>query len=297
MDYDCFINEAIARGSRDGVASLNADQRLVFLVSEAEVNCDMNGIDTFIDRYAPDWIAETASAFERIGANAIATEFQKFMSNTIDPDAIQERLNTLIADRTGYDYDSIVDVLKQSVLRMLMPECDRLTGLLNRHQCVKNFQGLSSSQAEFGIVLLDIDNFILFNDEYGHQEGDEKLKQIAASICQVAPSNAQVFRVGGEEFLLFVPGCSMSDVVTSALQVKEAASQVFSTVPKRKSSYFFPDRSCLWLESEPSVSCGIAFYPHHGNNLESLIAAADRAMYLSGKRLRPDGVLAIAEFA
>ena len=115
MDYNYFINEAIARGSRDGIASLNADQRLVFLISEAEVNCDINGIDAFIERYAPDWIPETASAFERIGANRIAAEFQKFMSNRIDPDVIKESLNTLIADRTGYDYDSIVHVLKQSI--------------------------------------------------------------------------------------------------------------------------------------------------------------------------------------
>jgi predicted signal transduction protein with EAL and GGDEF domain len=52
----------------------------------------------------------------------------------------------------------------------------------------------------------------------------------------------------------------------------------------------------LQLELEPSVSCGIAFYPHHGSSLESLLEAANRAMWLAGKRLCLGGVLAVAEF-
>jgi diguanylate cyclase (GGDEF)-like protein len=185
----------------------------------------------------------------------------------------------------------------ENVLRMPMSECDPLTGLLNYHQCMEYFQILSGGQSSFGIVLLDIDRFALFNAEYGHQLGDEKLDQVAISIRQTVSLSTRVFRVGGDEFLLFVTGCLMSEVVTCALQVKEAADQAFSTVPKQKSSYCFPDRSYLWMESEPSVSCGIAFYPHHGSSLELLIEAACRAMYLGGKGLRSGGVMVVAEFA
>jgi diguanylate cyclase (GGDEF)-like protein len=179
---------------------------------------------------------------------------------------------------------------------MPMLERDPLTGLLHRHHCLEDFQILSSGQASFGIALLDIDTFILFNDEYGHREGDEKLKQVAKLIDRAAPPNAKVFRFGGEEFVVLFHGYSMSEVVGFARQVKEAANQAFSTVPKQKSSYGFPDRSQLKLESVPSVSCGIAFYPEHGKSLESLIEAAGRAMWVAGKRLCSGGVLVVAEF-
>ena len=70
--------------------------------------CDMNGIDTFLDRYEPEWIAETAMAFERVGAYEIASEFRRLMSHVQDRDTILDRLNSLITERVGYCYDSIV---------------------------------------------------------------------------------------------------------------------------------------------------------------------------------------------
>jgi diguanylate cyclase len=189
-----------------------------------------------------------------------------------------------------------VEIVFEIVSRMLMSKCDPLTGLLRRHHCVEEFQVLSSRQALIGLVLLDIDGFNLFNAEYGHHEGDEKLKQVAASIRRAAPSDAGAFRVGGEEFVILLHDHSMAEIVMAACQIKEAANQVFSMVSKQRRSYCFPDRSHLELEALPSVSCGIAFYPHHGRSLALLIEAADRAMWLGGKRLCPGGVIAVAEF-
>jgi diguanylate cyclase (GGDEF)-like protein len=177
-----------------------------------------------------------------------------------------------------------------------MSEYDSLTGLLKRHHCAEDFQSLSGCQASFGLILLDIDSFSLFNAEYGHQQGDDKLRQVAESIRRVAPPVARAFRYGGEEFVILLHDCSMAEIVMAARQIKEAANQVFSMVSKQRRSYCFPDRSHVELEALPSVSCGIAFYPHHGRNLESLIEAADRSMWLGGKRLCPGGVMAVAEF-
>lgn len=108
MNYDQFIEDAITQGSENGVTSLNHIQRTIFLVSEAEVMCDMNGIETFLDHYEPEWIAETAMAFERVGAKEIASEFRRLMSHLQDRDTILDRLNSLITRRVGYGYDSIV---------------------------------------------------------------------------------------------------------------------------------------------------------------------------------------------
>ena len=114
MTSDEFISDAIERGQRNGVASLDPDQRTVFLIAEAEADCDMNGIDTFLDRYAPDWITETAAAFEAVGANEIAAEMRLApLKATFGGDRRLNRLNELITGRVGYDYEAIQRVVEE----------------------------------------------------------------------------------------------------------------------------------------------------------------------------------------
>jgi hypothetical protein len=71
-DLGAFIDTAIEVGFRDGIGALDADQRLVYLISEAEVLCDIDGIDNFLDLYFPRWKEETAAAFTEVGAAEIA---------------------------------------------------------------------------------------------------------------------------------------------------------------------------------------------------------------------------------
>ncbi len=80
---------------------------MVFLISEAEIDCDMNGIDTFLNHYRADWLPHTADAFDAIGAAEIAAGFRAINGRTRENDPILNRLNNLITNRTGYDYDSI----------------------------------------------------------------------------------------------------------------------------------------------------------------------------------------------
>jgi hypothetical protein len=54
MNPDAFIGTAIEVASRNGIGALDANQRLVYLISEAEVLCDMEGIDAFLGRYFPN---------------------------------------------------------------------------------------------------------------------------------------------------------------------------------------------------------------------------------------------------
>jgi hypothetical protein len=108
MTTDDFITDAINRGQTEGIESLDAIQRIVFLISEAEVDCDMNGIDTFLNRYSPKWIPETAAAFEAIGATEIAMEMQNaHLDNFCTSDVKLNRLNEMITARIGYDYEAI----------------------------------------------------------------------------------------------------------------------------------------------------------------------------------------------
>jgi hypothetical protein len=107
MAPDEFINIAIEAGEHNGIETLDADQRLVYLVSEAEVYCDMEGIPSFLDRYFPQWAEETAAAFAEIGAADIAVGLREIAANTIRDDQLIDRINELISGRAGYDYETI----------------------------------------------------------------------------------------------------------------------------------------------------------------------------------------------
>jgi hypothetical protein len=108
MTSDDFITEAIDCGQRNGVASLHPDQRMVFLIAEAEADCDMNGVDTFLSRYAPDWIPEAAAAFDAVGATEIAKEIRVApLDSLFTGDPRLDRLNELIVGRVGYNYEAI----------------------------------------------------------------------------------------------------------------------------------------------------------------------------------------------
>ncbi|WP_293124577.1 diguanylate cyclase [Microcoleus sp. bin38.metabat.b11b12b14.051] len=87
-----------------------------------------------------------------------------------------------------------------------------MTELANRRLIQTHFAQFVGDQRQFGIILIDIDGFIYFNDRYGHIEGDEKLKQIAKLICQNLPDGIDVFRAGGEEFII-IANLKMAEVV------------------------------------------------------------------------------------
>ena len=117
VNADAFIASAIKLGERDGVAALDADQRLVYLISEAEVHCDMNGIDAFLDRYCPLWMAEAGDAFAAIGATEIAAALKKITPDTPYEDPLLHRLNDLITKRSGYDYEAISNEIERRLAR------------------------------------------------------------------------------------------------------------------------------------------------------------------------------------
>jgi hypothetical protein len=107
MSTDEFIDAAIKAGQSRGVGPLEATQRLVYLIAEAEADCDMNGIDAFLGHYAPAWLGETAAAFEAVGAAEIADSLRGIAVGHPPSEAALYRANELITGRVGYSYEAI----------------------------------------------------------------------------------------------------------------------------------------------------------------------------------------------
>lgn len=178
---------------------------------------------------------------------------------------------------------------------METPQNDLLTGLPSCSLIPKCFEQLASEHEQFGLLLLDVDGLIYFNDRYGFHEADEKLKQLANLICRLVPEDTKVFRCGGDEFVVFLGGRQMAEVVSIALEVWNKIRQEFSFLPSVERSYLLPDKSFLKIRAAFTVSCGIAFYPTHGIHFGALYQAAEKAMWQGGKHLH-GGVLTLAEF-
>lgn len=150
---------------------------------------------------------------------------------------------------------------------------DELTGLPNR-ACLNsilnaNIFSASAGQRKFAILFLDLDRFKGINDTFGHAIGDRLLIKVAQTIQSLLRGGDVLGRFGGDEFLLILPGSDESGAVLITRRILDAFNIPFE----------INGRS---LRITPSI--GIAIYPDHGMDIETLLKHADTAMYES-KRL------------
>jgi len=120
---------------------------------------------------------------------------------------------------------------------------------------------------------LDIDHFKDVNDAYGHLVGDKVLQWIARILQEAVRSIDRVVRYGGEEFAVVLP----ETPVTEALQVAERLRQIIVANP-----FLLRQDEGSWPPQIPiTVSIGVAQLPGDADSGDTLIAAADRALYIA----------------
>jgi diguanylate cyclase (GGDEF)-like protein/PAS domain S-box-containing protein len=147
---------------------------------------------------------------------------------------------------------------------------DDLTGLANRSLLRERLQeavsNASADDTRFALVFVDLDRFKYINDSLGHHAGDELLCVTAARLTACAPPGTTVARVGGDEFVLLVPGADEAAARTLTRSILRATGEVW---------HF------NGTENRVNGSVGVALYPDHGRDPESLLKNADAAMYLA----------------
>jgi len=124
---------------------------------------------------------------------------------------------------------------------------------------------------DFGLAMLDIDNFKKVNDTFGHPVGDEILKGLVEELMQNARDSDVVARYGGEEFAIIFPD-------TPTQSAREAANRMRELVERREFPLPQFDRTL-----RITVSIGLAVFPRDGTNSAELISRADAALYFAKK--------------
>jgi len=149
---------------------------------------------------------------------------------------------------------------------------DHLTGLHNRHYLQKMLQDEVTVASRYGTslscVMLDIDHFRDFNNQYGHLVGDEVLKGLAAVLERGSRKADAIARYGGEEFVLLLP---MTDLDAAALTARRLCREVASTPLASEAGNL-----------KITISLGVAALPDSDITTPlKLIAKADRALYMA----------------
>lgn len=149
----------------------------------------------------------------------------------------------------------------------LLAYYDQLTKLPNRTMLMQVIEQHITQGAQFAILFLDLDQFKKINDSISHTAGDELLHITAQRLTAILVEDDQIFRFGGDEFIMTLTHFNTSDDLTPRIQ------RIVETLGKP-----------VYIETIQlfnTGSIGISIYPEHGTTAEVLIKNADMAMYKS----------------
>ncbi len=148
---------------------------------------------------------------------------------------------------------------------------DKLTGLFNRDFTIESFQTevfrAERTEAKIGIVYFDIDRLKAINEAFGNSKGDLFIKAMGEILLENSRRSDIACRIGGEEFLLLLPGAARNIVLERAEKIRRLFSEFIV--------------SDLTGDIKSTVSVGVAMYPEDGLTQDDLLHEAYAALYIA----------------
>jgi diguanylate cyclase (GGDEF)-like protein len=225
------------------------------------------GLSTLVVLVAPTrsfGADDPAGVLLAIGAAALASGVGQVIARRRLSRMLEQQFELRRVGRYAQHQESRVDALNRELTRTA--RLDTVTGIGNRRALDETLAELAGRR--LAAVLLDLDHFKAFNDRNGHLSGDEALARVGEILRATVRDGDLVFRYGGEEFLILVPGGDLAGAAGLAERVRHAVEQDARTGP--------------W---GLTVSAGVAVADRFNSaNPTQLLRRADRALY-QAKRL------------
>jgi len=154
---------------------------------------------------------------------------------------------------------------------------DGLTHLFNRRfmeiALERELRLAARRKGELSLLMLDIDHFKRFNDTFGHEAGDQILREVSEILRESVRTEDIVCRYGGEEFLVILPGMGAEASFHRAEDIRQRVSKMRLDFHRE-------------APKEVTISIGVSTYPQAGQAVEELVRSADRALYSAKERGR-----------
>ncbi|MFA0541573.1 diguanylate cyclase [Vibrio sp. 10N.222.52.B7] len=200
--------------------------------------------------------------------NTIGIMHLYFGQGDIKIDPIIEQLAFSVSEHLGL---ALANLSLQEKLRS-QALSDPLTGLFNRRFFEQKLEEHSmnspTSEQPLSLLMLDLDHFKRFNDNFGHDAGDFVLKEISALLKQSVSEDEIACRLGGEELAVLLPHYSMQEATEFGQTLCDAVRSMHL------------EHKGLSL-GQLGVSIGVATYPKPASDTESLVKMADNALYMA----------------
>jgi diguanylate cyclase (GGDEF)-like protein/putative nucleotidyltransferase with HDIG domain len=206
-------------------------------------------------------------------------------SDPTSPDVMRWALTTTALVVAG----AMIGVLKNRNAKLVADvteaaRSDALTGLLNRRGFDERFDVELARARRNGerlsLLIGDLDRFKELNDAWGHQEGDRVLRCVGETLSHSRRESDAAARIGGEEFAILLPDTDEQGAYLAAERIR---AQI--------------QKACANLPGQLTISVGVATFPQHGREGDSLMRAADSAVYMAKQLGRDRTVLYDAETA
>ncbi len=174
----------------------------------------------------------------------------------------------VIITRRGEQIKSAADLaaFRQASAQPATPPLDDLLPLYRRSAFDADLVSMAETATDtepLALAMIDVDHFKRFNDEHGHQTGDEVLRAVAEAIRSCVSLKGRAYRYGGEELAILLPNYTIDEAVALAERVRKQI-EATSVEPKKLTV---------------SASVGVACLPLHTTDAAMLVEKADKAVY------------------
>ncbi len=253
---------------RETFAEFNTDVSIIdgLLAEDRIYKDDVAGIIEFLDSLTEGKVKKRSTEARALTLNGTYAWFR------IDAAAITDSKGKMI--RLLAMLKNIDASMKEKLTWKHKAQTDSLTGLYDKgmtENLIAEYLSGEGESSRRALFVVDIDNFKGINDRFGHPFGDTVLAETASALKGLFGEDDIVGRIGGDEFMVLLKNINgMGPVCKRAIDLCSIFSRTFGNADEEDAVHV-------------SGSVGIAFYPEHGENYETLFQNADTALY-SAKR-------------